>query len=523
MLKSWRLQCGVARFSAMHSMQSSFFGDALQHRPAKSEVPAFRKSSHLAIAQQTAKACNSNRRYCFGSTQSSKAYRPFLGCTVEISLKISQLQHSIFSQSDLVLSYQGCHLRRMPLCWPSSTKRKTKHNRGKYLAPGHPTLHAQDGRSLSEARCGLWRLWNSDLEYKFDWAYDRKSHILRPVSKDGNLSTLLEFILLWEHSGAAVQTQTVQAASGYGSDDLDAKRRNRLPPSLFMRVLAAFFYVVPWLDILSLGWEYHRRFPTSILFLTTVGERIGALLVLACHALHQVHLLLTGTGMAETCSGYSAMHRGCSSHWQHFDGQEARLEKDMMCGVWCADQLIGVYYSSQFAPLIIFFLLFLSVVKNFRIHHFTRFHCMQASPNVLYSIQMIDCLNTGDVNLDFVLGKGVVSPFAGFSEALCQDPSLCLVTLGCKWQALLIEFAGLLAAEHCAGHCDDAVHTCADLLSRRDQVVASHELVRHVRLQHVHVHHLLLHRLCPPVSLRTQIFGTQQSFPGPDIKQLSCL
>lgn len=69
-----------------------------------------------------------------------------------------------------------------------------------------------------------------------------------------------------------MQDVKVNASSGYGADDLDAKRRNRLPPSLFMRVLAAFFYVVPWLDILSLGWEYHRRFPTSILFLTTVGK-----------------------------------------------------------------------------------------------------------------------------------------------------------------------------------------------------------------------------------------------------------
>ena len=45
---------------------------------------------------------------------------------------------------------------------------------------------------------------------------------------------------------------------------------------------------------------------------------------------------------------------------------------------WPAGPFLNIYYSSQFAPLIIFFLLFLSVVKNFRLHHFTRFHCMQA-------------------------------------------------------------------------------------------------------------------------------------------------
>eukprot|EP00884_Botryococcus_braunii_P021354 jgi/Botrbrau1/7902/Bobra.9_2s0075.1 len=39
---------------------------------------------------------------------------------------------------------------------------------------------------------------------------------------------------------------------------------------------------------------------------------------------------------------------------------------------------INIYYSSQFAPLIIFFLLYLSVVKNNKLHHFVRFNCMQA-------------------------------------------------------------------------------------------------------------------------------------------------
>ena len=37
-----------------------------------------------------------------------------------------------------------------------------------------------------------------------------------------------------------------------------------------------------------------------------------------------------------------------------------------------------VYYCSQFAPLVIFFLLFLAVVKNTKIPHFVRFNCMQS-------------------------------------------------------------------------------------------------------------------------------------------------
>ena len=45
-----------------------------------------------------------------------------------------------------------------------------------------------------------------------------------------------------------------------------------------------------------------------------------------------------------------------------------------------AGPLVGIYYSSQFAPLIVFFLLFLAIVKNNKLHHFVRFNCMQARP-----------------------------------------------------------------------------------------------------------------------------------------------
>jgi Chloroplast import apparatus Tic20-like len=38
---------------------------------------------------------------------------------------------------------------------------------------------------------------------------------------------------------------------------------------------------------------------------------------------------------------------------------------------------VRIYYSSQFAPLVIFFLLFLAVVKNTKVPHFVRFNCMQ--------------------------------------------------------------------------------------------------------------------------------------------------
>lgn len=42
-----------------------------------------------------------------------------------------------------------------------------------------------------------------------------------------------------------------------------------------------------------------------------------------------------------------------------------------------AGPFVGIYYSSQFAPLVVFFLLFLSVVKNTKLHHFVRFNAMQ--------------------------------------------------------------------------------------------------------------------------------------------------
>lgn len=40
--------------------------------------------------------------------------------------------------------------------------------------------------------------------------------------------------------------------------------------------------------------------------------------------------------------------------------------------------LYGIYFGSMFAPLIIFFLIFLAIVKNKKLHHFVRFHAMQS-------------------------------------------------------------------------------------------------------------------------------------------------
>lgn len=37
-----------------------------------------------------------------------------------------------------------------------------------------------------------------------------------------------------------------------------------------------------------------------------------------------------------------------------------------------------MYWSTQFTPLVIFFLVFLAIVKNRSLHHFVRFNAMQA-------------------------------------------------------------------------------------------------------------------------------------------------
>ena len=57
---------------------------------------------------------------------------------------------------------------------------------------------------------------------------------------------------------------------------------------------------------------------------------------------------------------------------------------------------MGIYYSSQFAPLVVFFLLFLSVVKNTKLHHFVRFNAMQVCTSKLQSSQA----SLGAINVD---------------------------------------------------------------------------------------------------------------------------
>ncbi len=56
-----------------------------------------------------------------------------------------------------------------------------------------------------------------------------------------------------------------------------------------------------------------------------------------------------------------------------------------MCGMTRGGDAASLYHSSQFAPLIIFFLMFLAVVKNSKLHHFVRFNAMQVRPQAVAS------------------------------------------------------------------------------------------------------------------------------------------
>jgi hypothetical protein len=56
-----------------------------------------------------------------------------------------------------------------------------------------------------------------------------------------------------------------------------------------------------------------------------------------------------------------------------------RRFKNLLVLYFVPGPMAKIYFSSQFAPLIIFFVMFLSVVKNKNLHHFVRFNCMQAS------------------------------------------------------------------------------------------------------------------------------------------------
>ena len=90
-------------------------------------------------------------------------------------------------------------------------------------------------------------------------------------------------------------------------------------------------------------------------------------------------MLLRPLCMQGICPGM-----GGAECWQ-LDASSASkgILEECLAACACAGPLAPLYYSGQFVPLIVFFLLFLSIVKNNKLHHFVRFHTMQVSAPTL--------------------------------------------------------------------------------------------------------------------------------------------
>ena len=84
-----------------------------------------------------------------------------------------------------------------------------------------------------------------------------------------------------------------------------------------------------------------------------------------------------------------------------------------------------IYYSSQFSPLVVFFLIYLCVVRNKKFHHFVRFHAMQAT--MLDIVGMIFQILRG-----YFTETVLMSPVIDFYDTIAY--SLCL--LYCIYYAL---------------------------------------------------------------------------------------
>lgn len=116
-----------------------------------------------------------------------------------------------------------------------------------------------------------------------------------------------------------------------------------------------------------------------------------------------------------------------------------------------------VYFSSQFSPLIIFFLMFLSVVKNKKLHHFVRFNCMQASAAAKHIGSAMPCARRWDSHIEVPLPR-TEAWLASLSHkegggGRSQPASACLTG----------ERRGLCAA---AGSTEDCMHAHPHYLAR---------------------------------------------------------
>ena len=67
-------------------------------------------------------------------------------------------------------------------------------------------------------------------------------------------------------TAAQIDTQTRAAEAGAAE-----LKGNRGPPSALVRVASAFLYIVPWIDVLTLGREVYHFFPASLLLYLLPG------------------------------------------------------------------------------------------------------------------------------------------------------------------------------------------------------------------------------------------------------------
>lgn len=91
------------------------------------------------------------------------------------------------------------------------------------------------------------------------------------------------------------------------------------------------------------------------------------------------------------------------------------------------------YYSSQFAPLVVFFLIYLCVVRNKKFHHFVRFHAMQAT--MLDIVGMIFQILRGYFP-ESILMSPLLDFYDTFAYTLCIFP-----VLYCIYYALTGKYA----------------------------------------------------------------------------------
>ena len=87
---------------------------------------------------------------------------------------------------------------------------------------------------------------------------------------------------------------------------------------------------------------------------------------------------------------------------------------------------VKTYYSSQFAPLVIFFLMYLAIVRNNKLHHFVRFHCMQAV--TLDIVVMLFTLVRTYFPPDFMW-----SPLLGWFDAFAYSFCVCPILYCIFW------------------------------------------------------------------------------------------